>query len=201
MIKVFDFEQGSPEWFAARAGIPTASEFATVLMTGRGGGDSKERRKYLLTLAGERLTGEQIQSFSNAHTERGKVMETEARDLYCFRTDAEVTRVGFIYSEELRAGASPDGLIGTDGMLEVKTKLPHLQLAALIDGILPTEHKAQCQGELMIAARQWIDFVSYWPKLRPLIIRVQRDEPYIAALKMAVADFNGELDKIVERFK
>lgn len=200
-IKVFDCEQGTPEWLLIRAGVPTASEFATVMASGRGGGESKTRRKYLLTLAGERLTGECVPDYTNHHMERGKAMEAEARALYSFRNDIELQRAGFILNEEQRAGVSPDSLIGSDGMLEVKTKLPHLQLEALIDNVLPPEHKAQCQGALWVTARQWLDFVSYWPKLPPLIVRVHRDEPYIAALKMAVADFNGELDKIVERFK
>lgn len=200
-MKIIDVEQGTPEWFKARAGIPTASQFATVMASGRGGGDSKTRRKYLLTLAGERLTGECVEGFANGHMERGKVMEAEARDLYCFHTDHKLTRVGFVVNETHRAGVSPDSLIGNDGMLEVKTKLPHLQLEALIDNRLPPEHKAQCQGALWIAERQWLDFVSYWPKLPLLRIRVEREEPYIAAMKVAVQEFNEELDALVERFK
>lgn len=202
MITVFDnLEQGSAEWFKARAGIPTASCFATVMAKGRGGGDSITRRKYMLTLLGERLTGEVAEGYTNAHMERGKVMEDEARDLYSFQADVEPQRVGFVRNDVLRAGASPDSLIGDDGLLEIKTKLPHLQLEALLSGALPSEHKAQVQGQLLITGRQWGQFVSYWPKLPLFMVRVERDEPYMATLRQALADFNGELDALEKRFR
>lgn len=198
MIEIYRGEQGTDEWRQMRAGIPTASEFATVLAKGRSGGESKTRRTYLLKLAGERLTGEPAESYSNAHMERGKAMEAEARDAYAFMRDADYEQVGFIRNGN--AGCSPDGLIGTDGMVEIKTKLPHLQLEVLLANELPAEHVAQCQGALWIAEREWLDFVSYWPKLPIFTIRVRRDEAYIARLAEAVADFNAELDAIVQRF-
>jgi hypothetical protein len=199
-VVIHNCDQGTPQWFACRAGIPTASEFSTVMAKGKGGGESVTRRKYLLSLAGERLTGECVEGYTNSHMERGKVMETEARDLYLFRTDAEATQVGFLRNEKHRAGASPDSLIGTNGMLEIKTKLPHLQLDLLLSGGLPAEHKAQVQGQLWIAEREWVDFVSYWPKLPLHIFRVYRDEEYILGMASAVSAFNAELDEIVGRF-
>jgi len=198
VIEIYRGEQGTDEWRQMRAGIPTASEFATVLASGRGGGESKTRRTYLLKLAGERLTGEPAESYSNAHMERGKAMESEARDAYAFMRDADYEQIGFIRSGN--AGCSPDGLIGDDGMVEIKTKLPHLQLEVLLANKLPAEHVAQCQGALWIAEREWLDFVSYWPKLPLFTIRVLRDEAYIARLAEAVAGFNAELDAIVQRF-
>lgn len=198
MIEIYRGEQGTDEWRQMRAGIPTASEFATVLAKGRGGGESKTRRTYLLKLAGERLTGEPAESYSNGHMERGKAMEAEARDAYAFMRDAEYEQVGFIRNGN--AGCSPDGLIGDDGMVEIKTKLPHLQLEVLLANELPAEHIAQCQGALWIAEREWLDFVSYWPRLNLFVTRVVRDEAYIARLKIEVADFNEELDTIVRRF-
>lgn len=198
MIEIYRGEQGTDEWRQMRAGIPTASEFATVLAKGRGGAESKTRRTYLLKLAGERLTGEPAESYSNGHMERGKAMEAEARDAYAFMRDADYEQVGFIRNGN--AGCSPDGLIGTDGMVEIKTKLPHLQLEVLLANELPAEHVAQCQGALWIAEREWLDFVSYWPRLPLFTVRVQRDEAYIARLAEAVAGFNGELNAIVQRF-
>ena len=198
MIEIYRGEQGTDEWRQMRAGIPTASEFATVLAKGRGGGESKTRRTYLLKLAGERLTGEPAESYSNGHMERGKAMEAEARDAYAFMRDAEYEQVGFIRNGN--AGCSPDGLIGDDGMVEIKTKLPHLQLEVLLANELPAEHIAHCQGAWWIAEREWLDFVSYWPRLNLFVTRVVRDEAYIARLKIEVADFNEELDTIVRRF-
>lgn len=227
--EIIDVEQGTPEWFAARAGIPTASEFSTVMSEGRADGTmpnamidalvkegvtasalaaavkaakSKNsnpaamRAKYLDKLAGEIITGEpDPDSYSNAHLERGKAMEDEAREYYAFITDTEPQRVGFI--RRGRAGASPDSLIGADGGLEIKTAMPTVHLPRLRSGKLPPEHKAQVQGNLWIAEREWWDFVSYWPKLPPLVIRVYRDEAYIAKLAAAVDAFNADLDNLV----
>lgn len=198
-LQIFECEQGTPEWFASRLGIPTASEFDTVLAKGKGGGESKTRRTYMLKLAGERITGEPMYSYSNDHMERGKEMEAEARDLYAMVTDIEPQRVGFLRRGD--AGASPDSLISTNGMLEIKTKLAHLQLDVLLTDELPPDHKAQCQGQLWIAGREWVDFVSYWPGLPLFIKRVYRDEPYITRLKTEVDAFNSEMLELIERVK
>ena len=199
MMRIIECDQGSPEWFKARAGMPTASEFATVMASGRGGGDSKTRRTYMLKLAGELITSEPMESYSNVHMDRGKAMEDEARNLYAFMSDAEPIRVGFIINGP--KGCSPDSLIGTDGAVEIKTRLPHLQIEALLrDEFLP-EHKAQCQGVLWVAEREWIDLTTYWPKLPPLIKRAYRDEVYIAGLSRAVDEFNAELHEVVEKIR
>lgn len=192
-------EQGTPEWFAVRAGMPTASEFSTVMAKGKGGEDSKTRRTYMLKLAGELLTGEPMESFSNVHMERGKVMEAEARDLYAFMKDVDPEQVGFIVNGA--KGCSPDSLVGVNGMAEIKTKLPHLQLDVLLKGELPPEHRAQCMGALWVAEREWIDFVSYWPRLPLFVTRAYRDEAYIAALSDAVDKFNDELAALVETIR
>lgn len=198
-LTIYTCAQNSPEWFEARRGIPTASEFSTVLAKGRGGGESVTRRKYLLTLAAQVLTGEVVQAWAgNEHTERGHAMEDEARQAYAFQTDADPLPVGFM--RRGRAGASPDSLIGDSGLLEIKTKLPHLQLDVLEQGRLPPEHVAQVQGQLWVSGRDFCDFVSYWPRLPLFVTRVERDEKYIEALAQAVADFNGELDAIVAKY-
>lgn len=198
-LRVFDCEQGSADWFAARAGIPTASEFGTVLAKGRGGGDSLTRRKYLYQLAGEVITGQVVDTYTNAHMERGKAMEADARRLYAFDRDAEPVLVGFM--RRGRAGASPDSLIGAEGLLEIKTKLPHLHIDCLMADAMPAEHVAQVQGQLWITGRAWCDFVSYWPGLPLFVKRVQRDEDYIGRLAAAVGEFNAELDAIVARVR
>src|SRR4051812_2738655 len=105
---IHDCEQGSDEWRRIRAGLPTASEFSTILAKGKAGGESITRRKYLYTLAGEIITGEPGESYENAYMERGKVMEPEARDLYSFAYAVEPQRVGFITSDIRPIGCSPD---------------------------------------------------------------------------------------------
>jgi len=195
VIVVHECEQGTPEWFARRMGIPTASEFSTVMAKGEG----KTRKTYMLKLAGELLTGEPMESYTNPHMERGKVMEDEARNFYCFDTDAEVQRVGFITNG--MKGCSPDSLIEDKGGLEIKTALPHIQVERLLKNELPPEHKAQVQGSLWVCERQWWDFVSYCPKLPLLTIRVYREEDYIAKLATEVEKFNSELAELVERIR
>lgn len=192
MMQIIDCEQGSPEWFAARAGIPTASEFSTVMAKGEG----KTRKTYMLKLAGEILTEEPMPSYSNADMERGKVMEDEARDLYAFTADVEPQRVGFIRSGD--KGASPDSLIGEKGGLEIKSALAHIQIERLLRDELPSEHKAQVQGCLWIAEREWWDFTSYCPKLPLFVKRVYRDADYIKKMSDEVDRFNAELRQTVE---
>lgn len=195
MIEIFDIDQGSDAWRAARLGIPTASRFADILAKGEG----KTRRKYMLELAGEILTGEPAETYSSAHMERGKIMEDEARRYYAFIHDVTPKRVGFVRNGN--TGCSPDSLIGDRGGLEIKTAIPAIQIARLETGTLPSEHKAQVQGSIWITEREWWDFVSYWPKLPQLDIRIPRDDGYIAALSSAVAAFNEELAELVERIR
>lgn len=195
MIQVFDCEQGSPEWFLCRLGIPTASEFKSIMAKGEG----KTRRTYLMKLLGERLTGEPMDSYTNGHMERGRVMELEARDMYAFVHDAEPQKIGFIRNDEV--GCSPDSLIGESGLLEIKTKLPHLQLEAILADKLPPEHAAQIQGQLWVAEREWCDFVSYWPKLPLFVKRVYRDDEKIKAIEEEVSRFLDELNETLLTMK
>lgn len=232
MIQIITCEQGTPEWFEARKGIPTASEFSTVMSEGRdgslpaaimdamvksgctaeqlaaavkaararGASPSASRLKYLRTLAGEIIRGTpEEEGYSSAAMERGKVMEAEARDLYAFARGVDPVEVGFVRRGD--AGASPDSLIGEDGGLEIKTALAHIQFDRLQKNELPSEHKAQVYGNLWVTERKWWDFVSYSPGLPPLIVRVDRDEEYIAKLAKAVDAFNDELGNLVRTYQ
>jgi len=197
--RIIECEQGSPEWFAARLGIPTASEFSTVMAKGKDGGKSLTRKTYMLKLAGEILTGEPMETYTNVHMERGKEQEAEAREAYELMRDVDTQQVGFIVNG--RAGCSPDSLIGEDGGLEIKTALPHIQVERLLKGDLPAEHRAQVQGNMWVTDRRWWDFVSYCPRLPLLIVRVPRDEGYIATLVGAVNEFNAELANVVDAIR
>lgn len=199
IAQIIQCEQGGDDWFRARMGIPTASEFATVLASGRGGGESKTRRTYMLKLAGEIITGEPMDSYTNGHMERGKEMEEDARTEYAFAAEAEPERVGFIRSGN--AGCSPDSLVGANGLLEIKTALPHILIDRLLKDEFPAEHKAQCQGQLWIAEREWVDIAIYWPGLPLYVKRATRDEAYIKELAAAVGQFNNELSEVVARIR
>jgi len=194
-LQIFDMDQGGDEWLRARMGIPTSSKFATVMAKGEG----KTRSKYMRQLAGEIITGEPAESYTNAHMERGKLMEDEARETYAFIHDADIRRVGFIRNGD--RGSSPDSLVGESGGLEIKTALPDIQIERLMLNRLPPEHKAQVQGNIWIAEREWWDFVSYWPRLPMLTIRVYRDDAYIKSMSDEIDRFNDELARLVETIR
>lgn len=195
-MKIFNVEQGTPEWFACRQGIATASCFANVLATIKSG-ESAERRNYRARLVIERLTGKTIKTFQNAAMLQGTEREPDARAAYESHTRRFVDAVGFMRHDAIEAGASPDGLIDDDGLLEIKapelaTHLEYIQSAAE-----PAKYRPQIQGQLWISNRQWCDFVSFNPDFPPplqlVIRRVQRDEKFIAGLALAVELFMSEV--------
>lgn len=201
MIEIFDFEQGTPEWFQCRSGIPTASMFKDATAKGEG----KTRRTYMMKLIGERITGELSEGFGNAHTERGTMLEPEARDAYAFLKDADPIQVGFVRNIGVVSagpiGCSPDSLIGTDGSLEIKTKLPHLQCEVLLADKVPTEHVKQVQGVIWVCEREWCDFVSYHPSLPVFIKRAYRDEKVIEELKAGLESFYDEMLELEHKIR
>jgi hypothetical protein len=197
VIEVFEeIEQGSDAWRKLRAGLPTASEFHDVIAkVGPRGGIPKGRQKLLWRLAGEIITGEPEDTYQNADMLRGHEREAEARDYYAFLYDVDPKRVAFIRNGN--CGASPDSLIGEEGLLEIKDAKPSVQIERLIAGTLPSEHKAQCQGQLMVSGRRWVDFMSHSRGLPPFVTRVERDEKYIAELREGVDRFVAELEVLV----
>lgn len=199
MMQIIECEQGSPEWFAARMGIVTASEFKTIIGVKKDARDKATRDAYMRKLAGELLTGEPMPSYSNSDMERGKANEDEARDLYALTTGIDPQRVGFIRNHN--AGCSPDSLIGNNGGLEIKDAQAHVQIERLLKGELPPEHRAQVQGNIWLAEREWWDFVSHCRRLPLLVTRVRRDDGYIATLSGAVNQFNEELAELVEKIR
>ena len=198
MLEVFDMEQRSPEWYAVKRGIPSASNFSAILASGRGGGVSKTRLTYLRKLAGERITGQTAEDFTNAAMDRGRAMEAEARHLYAFTSEGEIRTVGF--GKNHGAGASPDALVGEDGLLEIKTARPDLLIGIIEDGRVPSEHVAQLQGNLWVFEREWIDLRIYYAGMPEFPARVPRDDRYIDdTLAPGVRRFNDELEELVER--
>lgn len=200
MITV-DVEQGTPEWFTARCGIPTASNFDKIVTST--GAPSKQAQKYMYQLAVERLTGKTEETYSNLQMERGKEMESEARALYELFHGVTVQQVGVCYpsGKVYICGASPDGLVGEDGLLEIKCPSATTVVSYLLDGKLPTEYVQQVQGQLFVTGRQWVDFMAYYPGIKPMIVRVHRDENFISCLKNELEKFSLELEKVIERIK
>jgi putative phage-type endonuclease len=193
-------DQGSEQWFAERVGRPSASRFGEIITTK--GVPSKQAEKYLYELAGERIIGTKTETYQTPAMLRGVEMEAEARQLYELMRDVEVEQVGICYQDEKRKfGASPDGLVGDDGCLEIKCPTLPVAVEYLLAGRLPTKYFQQVQGQLLVTGRAWVDFLSYYPGLSPLIVRVERDETFLTYLKVALDDFCEKLEKITEQLR
>lgn len=187
----YDIIQNSPEWYAVRCGVITSSNFSKVMAKGEG----KTRRKYMLGLAGERIRGMAGDAFTNDYTKRGHDFEDAALELYKERTGNDAVKVGFIRNGAF--GGSPDAVVGEDGGLEIKTRSADLQAELLLDGDVPSEHKAQIMGNLFVSGRAWWDFCSYCPGMPFFHKRVVRDEMYIAGMKRELEKFDEELKQLV----
>lgn len=199
-MKVTNCIQGTEEWYAARCGIPTSSNFDKIVTTA--GLPSKQRNKYLWRLAGEKVTGISEDGYKNAVMERGSILEAEARETYEFITGKTVTQVGFcLVGGEYRYGASPDGLVDDDGQLEIKCPIISTHVSYLLGGTMPIDYFQQVQGQLLVTGRKWCDFFSYYPGLNPLIIRIKRDEIFLGALGFELKLFVKELEIITNKIR
>lgn len=171
---IHEVEQRSEEWYALRAGRPTASEFSKIVQSD--GKPSKSASGYALTLAAEMFAGKPVDAWEgNAWTERGREMEEAALSLYSFAHGVTANPVGFITDDAKTMGCSPDGLIGDDGMVEVKCLKAENHVKAILyfqkNGRCPTDYVQQTQGQILIAERGWCDLVFYHPELPLLVIR------------------------------
>lgn len=192
-----DVIQGSPEWHQLRLGKVTASRVADVVAKTKTGA-SASRTNYMAELIAERLAGEPADKFTNAAMQWGTDMEPQARAAYEFRTDAEVTQVGFVLHPSIdQAGCSPDGLIDEDGLIEIKCPNTATHLETLLGQAVPAKYETQMQFQMACTGRQWCDFVSYDPRMpesmRMFIKRVERDDKRIKELETEVAGFLLEI--------
>lgn len=203
-MKIHNCEQGTPEWHALRAGKPTASEFSK-LVTSKGE-PSKSMADYAATLAAEAYAGEPVDAWEgNKHTDRGNELESEALALYELREGVDVERVGFVTDNEERYGCSPDGLVGKDGMVELKCLMAKNHVKAIIyyqkNGRCPTDYVQQAQGQMLICGRKWVDLVFYHPVLPLLIIRQTPDEAIVAGLAEQFPKVVAERDTVLAAIK
>lgn len=202
-MEIFTCEQLSDEWFNLRLGSIGGSSIATVCASGRGGGPSKTRTALLYRLAGEILTGVKYEGYQNGHMQRGIEQEPDGRTLYEFMTGHEVKQIGLIKMSEY-LHAAPDGLIGEDGVWECKSVIPSVHIETIIKDEIPAEYRKQCQWELFVSGRKWVDFTSYSPLVidKPiLIIRRERDEKLIQTMKDEAKLFVEELLSIVKKIR
>ena len=200
---IADVIQGSPEWLALKAGVPSASNFDKIVTTK--GVRSKSAENYLYQLAGERITGIREEGFQSQAMVKGIETEEEAVKLYELIRDIETEKVGVCYpNEEKSCLASPDRLIKgkSEGLLELKCPLIHTHVKYLLDNDkMKTEYWQQVQGQMYVTGLPWCDLMSYFPGLKPLVLRVDRDEAFIKALEFELNLFVKELEIVVSKIK
>lgn len=189
--------QGSIEWLKIRCGKVTASRVADVVAKTKSG-PAASRANYMAELIAERLTGEPAERFTNAAMQWGTEKEPDARAAYEFRTDATVTEIGFVCHPTIDAsGASPDGLVASDGLVEIKAPNTSTHLETLLGQDVPAKYLTQMHWQMACTGRAWCDFVSFDPRLpesmRLFIKRVPRDNARIKELETEVAGFLLEL--------
>ena len=191
--------QGSPEWFAARVGKVTASRLSDVMAKNRAGtGWGVTRTNYIAELVAERLTGVSAERFSSAEMQRGNEVEPDARAAYEFWRNVDVEQVGFIPHQTIGdTGASPDGLVGTLGLVEIKCPNTATHIETLLGGSIKGTYVLQMQWQMACTGRQWCDFASYDPRMpetmRLFVQRVERDAEVIASLESGVVEFLKEV--------
>jgi len=178
-----DIEQGSDEWLQLRLGVATASNFDKIITTT--GKQSATLEKYALKLATDLMLSSPEPSYKNDIMERGNELEPLARQAYQEETFSIVEEIAMFKSDCGNFGYSPDGLVGEDGLIEIKCPLATTHFQYIIDNKAPIDYWQQLQGGLWVSGRKYIDFVSYHPnfKTKQLFVkRVERDEDYIAKL-------------------
>jgi len=178
-----DIEQGGDEWLQLRLGVATASKFNKIITAE--GKQSETLEKYALQLAIDTLLTTPESSYKNADMIRGTELEPLAREAYQEETFSIVEQITMFLSDCGNFGYSPDGLVGDDGLIEIKCPKAITHFQYIIDNKGPSDYWQQLQGGLWLSGRKWIDFVSYHPDFKTkqlFIIRVERDENYIAKL-------------------
>ena len=189
------FDQGTPEWLAERAGKVTASALSNVMMAKTTAG----YQNYMAQLICERLTGQPVETFKSAAMEYGTETEPQARAFYEMETGNDVVQCGFIAHPSLaNSGASPDGLIGTDGGLELKVPQPAKHIKNLMGGPIDKPYLLQMQWGMACTGREWWDYASFNPTfpdhLKIHIQKVERDAEFIEEITAAVTQFSADLD-------
>ena len=198
-MKIIDCEQGSLDWFRARMGIATASNFDKIVTPAQGK-LSKSADKYAFRLIAERLLNQPSETLEGqAWMERGQELEPTAVAQYEFVTETETVPVGFITNDDGTLGCSPDRLVKAQAIgIEIKCPAPHTHLGYLLAGTAP-EYRPQVQGQLYVAELERVDLYSYHPRMPACTITTPRDEPYIKLLAEALTQFNERLFTLLEK--
>ena len=197
-----ELEQGSPEWHAARCGLISASELSLILTPTLKTADNENTRKHVYELAAQRLTGYVEPSYIGENMLRGWADEIRARDMYSERI-APVVEVGGMVRDfgTFKLWCSPDGLVGDDGGLEVKSRVQKYQVQTIAANEVPKEHILQVQAGLLVSGRSWWDYVSYSGGLPMWIIRVEPDPVMQAAIISACEAFEAKVQEVMAQYQ
>jgi putative phage-type endonuclease len=192
-------EQGTDAWRALRVGKVTASRVADIVRRTKTG-YSTSRANYLAELIAEKLTGVPAPHFNSVPMQWGTDNEPNARAAYEFKTACEVTPVGFVVHPVIRdSGASPDGLVGNEGLVEFKCPLTATHIDTLLSGKIDADYITQMQWQMACTGRKWCDWVSFDPRMpesmKLFVKRIERDDTMIAQLEKDVREFLDELAK------
>lgn len=195
---IHDEPQGSIEWAIRRAGIPTASEFKSLITPTGAHRKGEMLRSYVASKVAEKWQGGPLPTFYGNDMEQGELLESEALPWLSLQYGWEVQRTGLITTDDGRVGCSPDGLL-LDGGLEIKCPAAHTHCKYLINGELPDDYFAQVHGCMFVTGRLWWNFVSYRRNFPDFILRVERDEKVQESIADAIDIFYGEFDLAMQR--
>ena len=198
-MRVTEHEQRTEGWFQARLGCPSASSFHKLITpTGK---PSASAMSYVDELVAERITGKQADVFTSPAMHRGTDLEPLAKEVYELISGESVFDIGFCLHDEIEAGASPDGLVGDHGLLEIKCPMAHTMVGYLRAGnVLPSKYIPQVQGQLLITGREWCDFMAYHPDMTVLLVRVERDQGFIDNLQQQIKMACALIEKSTQDF-
>ncbi len=197
---IVDIDQNSEEWFQERLGAVSSSCFKEIVTST--GARSKSRQKYMDKLAAEIITGERQESYKNGFMELGNEREQENIDLYKFRNNCEIEKIGFAWKDEQKIfGCSPDALVNDDGLLECKNAIGTVQISRIRDGWTASEHHRQVMGQMLVTGRKYCDVVSYCRGMKTVSFRFERDETFLRTLEVELIIFHKDLLQLVDLIK
>lgn len=200
METITSFNQGDSEWHKARIGSLGGSSIGKAVAKGEG----KVRKQLLYDMVGEILAGEKKEVFKTVYMEEGLKYEGEARNLYAFKFDVEVEEIA-MFRDGPHKHVSPDGIVGADGMIEIKTVIPSVFVESKLTGKIPTNYRKQMLWGLRISGREWCDYVVFCPYVKDidtlLVVRLKRDEKEIAELENGADEFIAEMLSMVEKMR
>lgn len=196
-----EVQQGTPEWHDLRRGVLTSTAIRTLITPTGKLADNDKTRAHVYDVAAQRITGRTEDNYMSFDMMRGHTEEILARDLYA-KHYAPVTECGFITNNKLgfTVGYSPDGLVGENGIIEIKSAKAKIQVQRITDGGIPTEHSAQVQTGLWLTGREWCDFISYSNGMAMQVVRVNADPVYHELIEQAAIAFEAKVAEVIAAY-